>query len=242
MNKKMVFRASMLLVIAIAMIVYFSRQMVGNTPTISRTTSRASWVSSAMTVDELMLEADLVVRARVIGAPVTRVLRHELPIWDENNKIVGSTVSEALFSDTVFEIIKTYYGKPQSNVAVMQTGGYDPSVSNSMEEMVDDPLYKVGEEYILFLVDISGDKVQAPNRELYRIVNPFGRYRINGEDVFSYGQYTSMDTVSVISNISELETQIEQVVSLLPALIDSPIETPTELPTETPIPTETLTP
>jgi hypothetical protein len=216
MNKKIVFRASMLLVITIAIMAYFSRQMVGNTPTISRTTSQASWVSSAMTVDELMLEADLVVRARVIGEPVTRVIRHELSVWGEDNKIVGSTVSEALFSDTVFEIIKTYHGKPQLNVTVMQTGGYDPSVSNSIEEMVDDPLYKIGEEYILFLVDISGDKVQAPNRELYRIVNPFGRYRIDDTNIFSYGENPTSVSVNAISNIRELEAQIETTVSLIP--------------------------
>jgi hypothetical protein len=169
-----------------------------------------------MTVDELMLEADLVVRARVIGEPVTRVIRHELSVWGEDNKIVGSTVSEALFSDTVFEIIKTYHGKPQLNVTVMQTGGYDPSVSNSIEEMVDDPLYKIGEEYILFLVDISGDKVQAPNRELYRIVNPFGRYRIDDTNIFSYGENPTSVSVNAISNIRELEAQIETTVSLIP--------------------------
>lgn len=228
MNKKRAFRMSLLLVIIVATTVYFSRQLIGHTPIISRTTSRASWTSNAMAVDELVLESDLVVRGRVSQAPITRVIRHELSVFDENNKVVGSTVSEMLFSDTVFEIIKTYYGKPQSNITVMQTGGYDPAVSGSVEEMVDDPLYKVGEEYILFLVDISGDKVQAPNRELYRIVNPFGRYSVDGQKVYSYGQYTGIDTFSATLIINELEAQIKQAVSLLPTPIELSTETPTQ--------------
>ncbi|MDP1715424.1 MAG: hypothetical protein Q8L41_11840 [Anaerolineales bacterium] len=221
MNKKTILRVSAILIVLAAMTVYFVRQEGGKdssasqtevtvTPTISRITSSASWVSNAQTVNELMLEADLVVRARVSEAPVTRVLRHELSVLDENNNIVGSTISETLFSDTAFEIIKTYWGEPPLNLTVMQTGGFDPTISNSVEEMIDDPLYKVGEEYILFLVDISGDLVQAPDRELYRIVNPFGRGRIDGENVFLYGQNPMMDTFSIIPNIIELEAQIEQ--------------------------------
>lgn len=226
MNRNAILCVSALLIVLVAMTMYFTRQEIGKspsasqteaiiTPTISRNISSASWVSNAMTVNELMLEADLVVMARVSGVPVTRVLRHELPVWDENNKIVGSTVSETLFSDTVFEIIKTYHGKSRLNITVMQTGGFDPTISKSVEEIADDPLYKVGEEYILFLVDISGDRVQAPDRELYRIVNPFGRYGINDENVFSYGQNLGVNTFSVIPNISELETQIEQAIQEL---------------------------
>ena len=198
------------------LIAYIETSLSTMTSATSGSASMTDWVSKAMTINELTSEADLVVQVRVIGEPVTRVIRHELSVWGENNKIVGSTVSETLFSDTVFEIIKTYRGKLQLNITVMQTGGFDPTVSSSIEEVADDPLYKVGEEYILFLVDISGDKVQAPDRELYRIVNPFGRYRVDGEGVFSYGENLASVSVNAIKNVSELEAQIEQAINLIP--------------------------
>lgn len=181
----------------------------------SRIEASADWASNAVMIDDLMRESDLVVRARVSEAPITRVLRNEIPVWDENNNIVGSTVSETLFSDTVFEVIKTYRGEPRSSITVMQTGGFDPTVSKSVIEVTDDPLYNVGEEYILFLVDISGDPVQATDRELYRIANPFGRYGIEGKNVFSYGYDPNSVNPLKTSDIIELETKIEDVVQEL---------------------------
>jgi hypothetical protein len=193
------------------------------TSNITRNLSSATWVSNAKTIDELMMESDIVVRARVSEAPVTRIVSHEIPVWDENNNISGSTISKMLFSDTIFEIIKTYDGEHQESIRIMQTGGFDPSVSKAIEEVIDDPLYKVGEEYILFLVDISGDAVQAPNSQLYRIVNPFGRYRIDGKIIFSYGQ----DVRPGVLTVRELEAQIKNAPNQkLPSL------TPTYIPFE----------
>ena len=74
--------------------------------------STVEWASKAATVEALVSEADLILRVRDIESPVTRVLRHELSVWGENNKIVGSETFEALFSDTVFEVVKTYLGDP----------------------------------------------------------------------------------------------------------------------------------
>lgn len=176
----------------------------------SNASSSASWISNAMDIDQLVLEADLVVRARVVEPPITRVIRNELPVWDEDGNIVGSAISEVLFSDTVFEVLETYMGESSLKITIMQTGGFDPNISSGVEEIADDPLYKVGEEYILFLINISGDPVHAPDRELYRIVNPFGRYRvdIDNERVFSYGQ--PMNSVQLPADITELEAQIMQ--------------------------------
>ncbi len=215
MNKRMLIAVLVIALILTSCSRIDTAQSPTREPLTSDITSQAEWVSHAKTVNELMWESNLVVMARVSGAPVTRVLRHELPVWDENNKIVGSTVSETLVSDTVFEIIKTYHGKSRLNITVMQTGGFDPTISKSVEEIADDPLYKVGEEYILFLVDISGDKVHAPDRELYRTVNPFGRYKVDGEKVFSYGQNPTSDTLSFVSTASELESQIEQTIGAM---------------------------
>jgi len=180
------------------------------TPIVSRNNSSASRVSNAVTVNELVLESDLVVMARVAESPVTRVVRIEVPVLDEVGNIVDSAVVEVLFSDTVFKVLENYVGKPTSMITVMQTGGVNPTKPSSIEEVMDDPLYEIGDEYILFLVDISGDHVHAPERELYRIVNPFGRYRIDGETVFTYGQNPN-SVLSTTSDITELETQIEQI-------------------------------
>jgi hypothetical protein len=222
MKKKLILSISVFLIVLVTVVVFSNGIGKGKdlsalypgttiTPTASRVMSRADWVSHAMTVKELVLESDLIVRARVSGAPITRVLRHELPVWDENNKIVGSkVVSEMLFSDTTFEIIKTYLGKPGLNITVMQTGGFNQKL-NRVEEVIDDPLYNVREEYILFLVDISGDAVQAPGRELYVAVNPYGRFLIDKENLSIFGENTSA-SVHAISAVADLESQIEQAV------------------------------
>jgi hypothetical protein len=170
--------------------------------------SAASWVSQAMTVDQLMAEANLVVKARVSEAPKTRVVRNELPIMDEKGSKIGLKIDELAFSDTVFEVVEVYSGKSSSKITVMQTGGSIPKNPNSQSEMPDDPLYNFGEEYVLFLVDISGDPVQAPGRELYRIVNPSGRYRIDGTNVSSYAGI--VDSVQLPATLGELEAQIQK--------------------------------
>jgi len=170
--------------------------------------SSVTWVSNAMTIDQLVLESDIVVRARVAEAPITRVISSELPVWDENGNIVDTVISEVFFSDTAFEVLETYVGKVPTKILVMQTGGVDPTGLRGIEEITDDPFYKIGEEYILFLVDISGDPVHAPDRQLYRIVNPFGRYRIDGITVSSYGQ--NLRSIQLPTDIGELENQIIQ--------------------------------
>lgn len=153
--------------------------------------SSAMWISSAESVDEVTKEANLIVRARVVKSPESRVLRETLPRVEVSNGksiVVGEEVSESVFSDTMFEVVQTYVGKSTSEIMVVQTGGPNPNNPNNIMQMVDDPLYQVGEEYILFLVDISGDSIQAPDRTLYRVVNPSGRYQISDGAVEAYGE------------------------------------------------------
>ncbi len=187
---------------------------ISNTNTASHTTSTASWISKATSVDELMQESNLVVRVRVTKEPVSRVVREDLPLIEFRNGTpvtVGSRTNEAIFSDTQFEILKVYVGKAPSVLTVMQTGGVQPDNSQNVTEMADDPLYRIGEEYILFLIDISGDKVQAPNGILYRIVNPAGRYIVLGDAVQSYTDATTDqqgNAANIPKTVSEIESQI----------------------------------
>jgi hypothetical protein len=146
--------------------------------------SMANWVSQADTVSELSREADLIVFARVRQAPVSRIVTQELPMLDENGQTIGMATDSLPFSDTLFEVIKTYSGPSLSEVLVMQTGGTTPATQQTVQ-MVDDPLYTVGEEYILFLVDISGDEIHASDRQLYRTVNPAGRFQVVADAVIA---------------------------------------------------------
>ena len=172
--------------------------------------SSAMWVSSAESVDEVTKEADLIVRARVVRSPESRVLRETLPLVEVSNGksiVVGEEVSESVFSDTMFEVVQTYTGKSTSEIMVMQTGGPNPQNPENITQMMDDPLYQLGEEYVLFLVDISGDSVQAPDRTLYRVVNPSGRYQLKAGAVEAYGEKT--DTASrQPTTLVDLEAQI----------------------------------
>ncbi len=215
MNKK-VSRISILLIGLVAMLYFVWLQK--NNPAISykdvtmtisapNNASSAYWKSKARTVEDLMSESDLVVRVRVSKDPVTRVVPI-YPLDPQGNKI-ESAVFPVLFSDTVFEVLETYVGKSLQTVTVMQTGGYDPGLSNNIEEMTDDPLYKAGEVYILFLVNISGDPVHAQDRDLYITVNPFGRYRIDSGNFFTYGQNVSGSNL-LPTSIADLEQQIVQ--------------------------------
>lgn len=201
--------------VVIAAAVFFwniTRSQVATTET-THTRSVAVWASSAVGVNEVIKEANLVVRARVISEPAPRVIRSDLPMIEFHNGApveVGTRTQEAVFSDTRFEVIKAYVGQAPTEITVMQTGGPQPDNPSNIEEFSDDPLYKVGEEYILFLVDISGDAVQAPDRALYRIVNPSGRYAIRGDTVMSYSDISDQrkQANNVPTSLEKLEAQI----------------------------------
>ncbi len=211
MNKRLL-GAGAIATIAIAGILFwlFGRTAAQNSKEdMSPGGSAASWVSDAATVPQLMKEADLVARVRVMNEPVTRIVRNELPMVDEQGtEIIGTKIDEMAFSDTDFEVLEVYSGKPLEKIAVMQTGGVDPKNPDLRNEMRDDPLYHTGEEYILFLVDISGDPVQAPGRELYRVVNPYGRYKIEGQNVIPYGEKKEAAALPV--NLDEIITRIKK--------------------------------
>jgi len=211
MNKKTLFLGSFFVVVLVLTLPKFYGMNTEETPTPQGGTTGVvpmEWVSKAATVSELTRESDLVVRARVAEAPATRVHHMELTEMDENGNPAKEVVQNMFFSDTVFEVLETYRGNESMKITVMQTGGFDPAVSKIRWVLAEDPLYKVGEEYILFLVDISGDHIHAPDRELYRTVNPFGRYGIDGERVFTYGE--PLRPIELPTNIHELETQIEE--------------------------------
>ena len=170
----------------------------------------ASWESTARTVAEVAKESDVIIYGRVIQEPVTRIVNFESPIVDESGTPTGTTHTTSIaFADTLFEVVKPYQDNPPSQILVMQTGGILPSGETA--QFSDDPLYRVGEEYILFLVDISGDKIHAPDRELYRIVSPAGRFLIAGNTATTFAEEYMNQQLP--KTTGELERQITEAVS-----------------------------
>lgn len=172
--------------------------------------SSASWESPARTVAEAARESDIIVRARVIQEPVTRVLDFGAPITNEDGTPTDAVHTTTIaFADTLVEVITTYKGSPPNELLVMQTGGTLPS--GQVAQLSDDPLYRVGDEYILFLVDISGDNVHAPDRELYRIVSPVGRFLINGDTATTFAEEYMRQQLPTTT--TQLERQVTEAVA-----------------------------
>jgi hypothetical protein len=167
--------------------------------------SSASWESTARTVAEVASESDLIIYGRVAEAPVTRIVTHDLPVYEGLTQVATESSSTA-FADTLFEVVKVYRGNAPDQLLVMQTGGI--LNSGDVKQFSDDPLYKVGEEYILFLVDISGDEIHAPDRELYRIVSPAGRFLISGNTATTFAEEYMNQQLP--KNTDELERQITE--------------------------------
>ena len=136
----------------------------------------ASWVSPAETVAEQVQEADLMVRVQAVERAEARHLWNPMP---EGTKRVNGKSTFA-FTDTLVEVLEVYHGNAQvgDRLWVLQTGADLMTRGDRISrlEIADDPLYEIGDEMVLFLVDISGDPVHASNRELFRTVNPAGRY------------------------------------------------------------------
>lgn len=138
--------------------------------------AQASWVSTAETVSQQVLESDLVVRVQVLKQDEPRHLWHPTP--------KGAAPGRFAFTDTQVEVLDVYRGKAQigDRLWIMQTGGELMTRGGKISrlELREDPLYELGSEMVLFLVDISGDPVHAAHRALFRTLNPAGRYEIQG--------------------------------------------------------------
>ena len=159
----------------------------------------AQWASSASSVFEQMGEADAVVRVRAIEQLSPRIFTKESPDGRHNAMI---------FTDTRFEVLEVYSGDVPAKITVLQTGGKAPRTKRHPAldlYMEEDPLYVAGTEHVLFLKDISGDAVHAPDRQLYRIVNPAGRYMVDGPRVTAMAKVGAAERPTLLSG---LESQI----------------------------------
>ncbi len=168
--------------------------------------AHAAWISTSQTVTEQVMEADAVVRVQVLDQAQPRHLWHPTP--------AGAKRGTFAFTDTEVEILEVYSGKVDvgERIQVMQTGGDLVTVTGetSRMELAEDPLYTLGSEMVLFLVDISDDPVHGQKRPLFRTINPAGRYDIFG-GLVSKRAWGSQSRASQ-SDLGTLEAEIQQAV------------------------------
>jgi hypothetical protein len=215
--KQIVFVSSLLVLGAILGFLYpFSVTSSGN----QVVEMHGNWVSAAVSIAELAQEADVIVRVRVTQAGVNRVVEQTLPVYTsagEGELVQPVTSDEELsssdktmvmstpFTDFEVEVVEIFKGKAEATLTIMQNGG---ELNGQRYAMVGEPLLQVNGEYVLFLVDMSGDEVHAPGRALYRVVNPAGQYLVQGEQVSTAAEN---ETEAVLpTTLTELQAEIKE--------------------------------
>lgn len=167
-----------------------------------------AWVSPAVTIAEEAAEADVIVRVQVRKVKPARKLETPLAAEAQQN---GLRKLVTPFTDSDVEVVHVYKGSVGKSITLLQTGGVLAKTEDHPAmgwEVEGDPRFVEGTEHVLFLDNISGDQVHAKDRQLYRIVNPAGRYGIAGNAVQSHAEFPQSYTPP--QTLQELEAQIQQ--------------------------------
>jgi hypothetical protein len=145
--------------------------------------STSSWESPAASISEVAKEADLIVKVTIIKV-TEKTLEQRLPAYTEDGKTVTGEMLDVMpFSYSTARVERVLRGQASGEIVILQTGGKFPDnapadVAGKHMIMSDDPIFEVGSTQILFLKDISGDKLHNFMGATYRIVNPVGRYAL----------------------------------------------------------------
>ncbi|MEM8932442.1 MAG: hypothetical protein AAGE94_14770 [Acidobacteriota bacterium] len=176
--------------------------------------AHASWANGAETVIDLVRDSAIVVRAQAVDRGETRSFWQPAPN--------GAQRAPFVFTDTEIEVLEVFRGDVEvgDRLQVMQTGG-EYTLKNgtvNLVEMNDDPIYRFGDEMVLFLADISGDSVHAADRQLFRTVNPMGRFQVQGTTVQRPGHRTQLKGAERVADLGSLSAEIQAAVSEIDAL------------------------
>lgn len=175
----------------------------------------AAWASDAMNPTELVREADLVVRVQVVDQDDAYAVT-PAPFRDPRAvaelQALGRQVPRLLFTPSHLEILEVYDGAAQAGdrVKVLQTGG---ELGGERSELLDDPLYRVGTEHVLFLRDLATEGPQAGGEATFVTVNPAGRYEVEGEQVLAQTTFFGADPEAAATDLGELEAEIRAAVA-----------------------------
>jgi hypothetical protein len=175
----------------------------------------ADWVNQGSTVAEVGAQADLIVRVRVVKSE-TWELRQMLPQYAADAKTITKYVEDVMpFTYSKVHVLETYKGSTEDTITVGQTGALPGTVAADVRAFafVGDPIYTLGSEHILFLLDATEGSVHDVGGKLYYTVNPFGRYEIEDGAFITPGDL--MEGYEIIppglpTSLNELVEQIRQ--------------------------------
>ena len=191
----------------VAGLVFSSLDMHDGNPDIG--VGNVQWNSSAHLVAEQVAEADAIVRVKLDRAHPSRALVIPLPPGTRREELKADVIP---FTDSGVRVEDVYKGSVSKGaiMTIMQTGGRLIATDQYKAQgvtLADDPLFVKGGDHILFLKSITGDSLHVPQRDLYRVVNPAGRYDVHGETVVTH---THFRPELLPSELSDLVDQIEE--------------------------------
>ncbi len=161
----------------------------------SNTINEASWGQSYNNLNEMY--NDSFVDTVLIGK-ITRILT---VITEPPPKAASGSLHLA-FTDFEFCIERTLKGKEAGNITIHQTG------ASGEFEIRDDPLFQVGEQYLLFLHKYEEGRYFVTG-------GPQGRFKILGDKVYSMNYFLPPNTyfppVALDTNARDLSTFIEEI-------------------------------
>lgn len=169
--------------------------------------SQAIWKSSATTPAELVDEAELVARVQVVDRDDTFFVTpspFQSPKAAADLEARGYQVPRLPFTPAVIEVLEVYSGGAAAGdrIKVMQTGGL---VDGQRAEIVDDPLYEVGSEHVLFLRRVEGS-------DAFVTINPAGRYEVLGSQVEAQSSFFEAGPTAAPTDLADLEAEIRAAV------------------------------
>jgi hypothetical protein len=170
--------------------------------------AHVQWGSPAGTVAQQVEEADIIIRGHVVKLFPPKVFEKPLP-GNEADRRFPPKFDVIAFTEALVKVDKVYLGNVPGTIRVIQTGGEVAENDNHPDlllEVGDDPLLEVGKEHVLFLQEVTGDPVLAPNHIVYRIVNSAGRYDIDGNKAVSHSTISGQRP----TRLSDLRQQIRR--------------------------------
>lgn len=177
----------------------------------------ASASEPAVNIDEQTRSADLIVRARVVSLQ-NRILTEALPVYAEDAvTIIDQREVSTPFTDVTLEVLETFKGKSGSHIVALQTGGTMNSGRFGRLQkfsIAADPLFEEGSEHILFLMDITGDGVHSTGRQLYRVVNPMGRYELRPEGTLQGPDHYERMAPGIVTKLPRTEPDLREQIYL----------------------------
>lgn len=124
---------------------------------------------------------------------------------------IGEEVVRTPLTDSTIEVVEVIKGNAEKEIVVTQLGDPMPTSginnNSAILEFSDSPLLKVGDEYIIFLMEHKGDDVATQGRS-YELVGPSAQFRVVGSQLEN--AMSIEDGLGLPSNLTQLLAEIRQ--------------------------------